>query len=145
MSKTRSNSRRLIAEVNMVPFIDVMLVLLIIFMITAPLLTEGVKVNLPKTKATGIIEKDKEPLIVTVDAKGQYYLNLAEKPHQPLAAKILSSLVKQQLALPATRQVMVRGDSDVNYGKIMEAMVILKDAGAKSIGLVTEPKMDSIH
>src|SRR3990167_10113499 len=90
-------SRRPMSEINVVPFIDVMLVLLVIFMITAPLLTQGVKVDLPKTTAKAMPEQQKEPLIVTVDASGNYYLNLAEKPNQPVTARVLSNLVSTQL------------------------------------------------
>jgi biopolymer transport protein TolR len=135
-------SRRPMSDINVVPFIDVMLVLLVIFMITAPLLTQGVKVELPKTSAKAITEQKKEPLIVTVDATGNYYLNLADKPNQPITARTLSSLVSSQLAAQQTgeqRPVLVRGDKNVNYGKVIEAMALLQQAGAKSVGLITEP------
>lgn len=133
-------SWRPMAEINVVPFVDVMLVLLVIFMITAPLLTQGVKVDLPKTEAKALSERQKEPLIVTVDAAGNFYLNLAEKPNQPITARILSHLVTDQLKQGSeARPVLVRGDKQVNYGKVVEAMVLLKEAGAKSVGLVTEP------
>lgn len=134
-------TRRPMSDINVVPFIDVMLVLLVIFMITAPLLTQGVKVELPKTAAKALPEQQKEPLIVTVDASGNLYLNLADKPHQPITARTLSSLVSTQLAAPNTgpqRPVLVRGDKNVNYGKVIEAMVLLQQAGAKSVGLITE-------
>jgi biopolymer transport protein TolR len=138
----RPGSRQPIADINVVPFIDVMLVLLVIFMITAPLLTQGVKVNLPKTVAKALTEQQKEPLIVTVDAGGNFYLNLADKPSQAIPAQTLSSLVTTQLAGHQTgeqRPVLVRGDKNVNYGKVIEAMVLLQQAGAKSVGLMTEP------
>jgi biopolymer transport protein TolR len=134
-------SRRPIADINVVPFIDVMLVLLVIFMITAPLLTQGVKVDLPKTDAKAMAEHKKEPLIVTVDASGNYYFNLADKPSQPITARTLTHLVTSQLAGQANdqRPVLVRGDKNVNYGKVVEAMVLLQQAGAKSVGLITDP------
>ncbi len=137
-------SRRPISDINVVPFIDVILVLLIIFMITTPLLTQGVKVDLPKTQAKAINDQQKEPLIVTVDSKGQFYLNLADKPNQPLTARSLSYLANQQLNANAQqspanqRPVLVRADKNVNYGKVMEAMVLLQQAGAKSVGLITQ-------
>src|SRR5260221_11154639 len=90
-------SKRLISDINVVPFIDVMLVLLVIFMITAPLLTQGVKVELPKTQAKALTEQQKEPLIVTVDATGNYFFNLADKPNQAITARTLSYLVTDQL------------------------------------------------
>src|SRR5580698_2490307 len=91
-------SRRPMSEINVVPFIDVMLVLLVIFMITTPLLTQGVKIELPKTEAKALPPDQKEPLIVTVDATGNYYLNISAKPSQPITARVLSNLVSTQLA-----------------------------------------------
>lgn len=140
-------SRRPIAEINVVPFIDVMLVLLVIFMITTPLLTQGVKIDLPKTEAKALPPDQKEPLIVTVDALGSYYLNIANKPSQPLTPQMLSHLVKTQLSPDQTgpqRPVLVRGDKNANYGKVIEAMAVLQEAGAKSVGLITQPG-DKIH
>lgn len=142
-------ARRPIAEMNVVPFIDVMLVLLVIFMITTPLLTQGVKVELPKTEAKAIPPDQKEPLIVTVDATGNYFLNIASKPHQPITPQVLSHLVTEQLSASAStgeqRPVLVRGDKNVNYGKVIEAMALLQQAGAKSVGLITEPsKLDLV-
>ena len=138
-------SRRPMSDINVVPFIDVMLVLLVIFMITTPLLTQGVKVELPKTSANAMNDKQKEPLIVTVDSSGNYYLNLADKPNQPITARTLSHLVTTQLSAQKEdeqRPVLVRGDKNVNYGKVVEAMVLLQQAGAKSVGLITQPASD---
>lgn len=135
-------SRRPMSDINVVPFIDVMLVLLVIFMITTPLLTQGVKVELPKTSASAMNEHQKEPLIVTVDSSGNYYLNLADKPSQPITARTLTHLVTTQLSAQKDgeqRPVLVRGDKNANYGKVVEAMVLLQQAGAKSVGLITQP------
>lgn len=137
------NMRNPVAEINVVPFIDVMLVLLVIFMITTPLLTQGVKIELPKTEAKALPPDQKEPLIVTVDATGNLYLNIASKPNQPITPRVLSNLVSTQLSQAAAgaeqRPVLVRGDKNANYGKIVEAMVLLQQAGAKSVGLITQP------
>jgi biopolymer transport protein TolR len=136
------SQRRPISDINVVPFIDVMLVLLVIFMITTPLLTQGVKVDLPQTQAKAIPPQQKEPLIVTVDATGNFYLNLSDKPNQAITARTLSYLVTEQLKgqqQDQQRPVLVRGDKGVNYGKVMEAMVLLQQAGAKSVGLITQP------
>ncbi|MHB1949169.1 MAG: protein TolR [Gammaproteobacteria bacterium] len=136
------NTRRPMSEINVVPFIDVMLVLLVIFMITTPLLTQGVKVELPKTEAKALPPQQKEPLIVSVDATGNYYLNIASKPNQPITAQVLSNLVSEQLAPTQNgeqRPVLVRGDKNANYGKVIEAMALLQQAGAKSVGLITQP------
>jgi biopolymer transport protein TolR len=135
-------SRKPMSDINVVPFIDVMLVLLVIFMITTPLLTQGVKVELPKTSASAMDDKQKEPLIVTVDASGNYYLNLSDKPNQPITARVLSNLASTQLTASTggdQRPVLVRGDKNANYGKVVEAMVLLQQAGAKSVGLITQP------
>lgn len=134
-------SHRPMSDINVVPFIDVMLVLLVIFMITTPLLTQGVKVNLPETAAKAINDEQKEPLIVTVDSTGNFYLNLSDKPNQPITARTLSYLVQNQLSAQQAgeqRPVLVRGDKSANYGKVMEAMVLLQQAGAKSVGLITQ-------
>lgn len=133
-------SWRPMSDINVVPFIDVMLVLLVIFMVTVPLLTQGVKVDLPQTQAKALSQQ-KEPLIVTVDSSGNFYLNLAEKPNQPITARTLSYLVTNQLKAQqgVERPVLVRGDKNVNYGKVMEAMVLLQQAGAKNVGLITRP------
>jgi biopolymer transport protein TolR len=137
------NSRHPVSEINVVPFIDVMLVLLVIFMITTPLLTQGVKVDLPNTDSKSLPPDQKEPLIVTVDGVGNFYLNIASKPNQPITPRTLSHLVATQLsAVPAgsdQRPVLVRGDKNANYGKVVEAMVLLQQAGAKGVGLITQP------
>lgn len=134
-------SRRPMSDINVVPFIDVMLVLLVIFMITTPLLTQGVKVELPKTAATAMDNRQKEPLVVTVDSTGNFFFNLSDKPSQPITARVLSNLASTILSKEdaASRPVLVRGDKNVNYGKVVEAMVLLQQAGAKSVGLITEP------
>ncbi|MEO8402554.1 MAG: protein TolR [Gammaproteobacteria bacterium] len=136
-------TRRAMSDMNVVPFIDVMLVLLVIFMITTPLLTQGVKIDLPQTEAKAIPPDQKEPLIVTVDGSGNFYLNISSKPSVPVTARVLSNLVSTQLSaeIPTEQQrpVLVRGDKNANYGKIVEAMVLLQQAGAKSVGLITQP------
>src|SRR5579872_4999310 len=111
-------SRRPMSDMNLVPFIDVMLVLLVIFMITTPLLTQGVKINLPQTEAKALPPDQKEPLIVTVDATGNFYLNISGKPNQPVTPRVLSHLVETQLTPNAAEQrpVLVRGDKNANYG-----------------------------
>lgn len=141
LSNAKRPLSRVNADMNVVPFIDVMLVLLVIFMVTAPLLTQGVKVDLPQTATKALTEQQKEPLIVTVDAEGHYYLNIADKPNQPITAQALSHLVTTQLQAAGEqdkRPVLVRGDKNANYGKVIEAMSLLQQAGAKSVGLITQ-------
>lgn len=132
-----------LAEINVVPYIDVMLVLLVIFMATTPLLSQGVKVNLPKAQSQTIAQSQ-EPLIVSLNREGQLYLNTSTKSEVALSEAQLSQLVRDQLQLAEQkkmmRQVFVKADKDVNYGKVVRAMVLLQKAGAVNIGLITEPR-----
>ena len=142
MRMRRRNKKTAIAEINVVPYIDVMLVLLIIFMITTPLLTEGVKVNLPNAQAQTLKIKKETPLIVTVDEKGLYYLNVSSDPKAPLTPQALAVRVAAELQIAkqnnAEREVFVRGDNDVAYGRVVQAMVLLQQAGAPQVGLMTQ-------
>ena len=131
--------KRPIAEINVVPYIDVMLVMLVIFMITAPLLTQGVKVDLPEAAAQPIEDADKEPLVVSVDASGKLYLNVGEAPESPVDAEGLVQTVAAVLRRQPQKSVLVRGDHAVEYGAVVSAMVLLQQAGVPSVGLVTEP------
>ena len=131
--------KRPMAEINVVPYIDVMLVLLVIFMITAPLLTQGVKVELPQADAEVVESTNDEPLIVTVDAAGNYHLNIGDDARKGIGAEELKKRVATVLRHKPKIQVLVRGDRDVNYGKVVRAMTLLKQAGVESVGLVTEP------
>lgn len=142
MALMQSGGRRPMSEINVVPFIDVMLVLLVIFMITTPLLTQGVKIDLPKTEAKALPPNQKEPLIVTVDASGNFYLNVSSKPSQPITSQVLLNLVSEQLKTgsgDSERSVLVRGDKNANYGKVLEAMALLQQAGAQKVGMITQP------
>jgi len=130
----RHRKKKLMSEINVVPYIDVMLVLLIIFMVTAPLLKQGVEVQLPQAKARTVDTKDQENLVVTVDRQGRYFLDDRE-----IKADALSKKTAAMIALRPQIQVLVRGDRDVPYGQVVKAMVLLQSAGAKSVGLLTEP------
>ena len=127
------------AEINVVPYIDVMLVLLVIFMVTAPLLAEGVKVDLPQTSSKPLDKVDQEPVIVTVDAKGSYYLNIGETPEDSVDDETLVARVAAILRHRKGADVLVRGDQNVEYGKVIIVMSLLQKAGVNNIGLVTEP------
>jgi biopolymer transport protein TolR len=131
--------KRPMAEINVVPYIDVMLVMLVIFMITAPLLTQGVKVDLPEASADPIEDADKEPVIVNVDAAGNLYLSVGNTPDQPIDADTLVNNVAAVLRRQPGKSVLVRGDHAVDYGTVVSAMVLLQQAGAPRVGLVTEP------
>lgn len=139
MRQTRQK-RKVVAEINVVPYVDVMLVLLVIFMITTPLLTTGVDVHLPKAQAKTIQPRQEEPLVVTVDAQGKYYLNVALYPKRPIDLQSLSLRIAAELQRSPKRPVLVRGDKTVPYGQVVQAMVHLQQAGAASVGLVTDSK-----
>ncbi len=138
MANTRRVRKRPMSEINVVPYIDVMLVLLIIFMVTAPLMTQGVKVDLPQASAEPVQQSETEPLIVSVDADGFYYLNVGEDPKQGIDHDLLVQRVAAVLKYKPGTPVLVRGDAAVNYGAVVTAMALLQKAGAPSVGLVTE-------
>lgn len=126
------------AEINVVPYIDVMLVLLVIFMVTTPLLTEGVKVELPQMTSKPLDKVDQEPVVVTVDANGKYYLNVGETPNDSIDDETLVARVAAVMRHRKGVDVLVRGDQSVEYGKVIIAMSLLQKAGVNNIGLVTE-------
>ena len=136
-----SRGRRPMSEINVVPYIDVMLVLLIIFMVTAPLLTQGIKVELPKAAAEPIDPRDLQdqpPLVLSVDRKGLLYLNRGATPEQALDALTAQARVTAVLRRSPGIPVLVKGDRDVPYGKVVEAMVMLQGAGATKLVFLTD-------
>jgi biopolymer transport protein TolR len=140
MPSTHKGRRKLLGEINVVPYIDVMLVLLIIFMITAPLLTQGIKVDLPKAAAEPIEARQNEiPLVLSIDAEGRLYLNVGATPKQAIDDQTV--LVRATVALRRSpeRIVLVNGDQAVNYGRVVQAMVLLQQAGARKVGFQTDP------
>ncbi len=131
--------RRPIAEMNVVPYIDVMLVLLVIFMITAPVLTQGVKVDLPKVASEPIkSNKNKEPLIVTIKSNGHYIIERGREEDKAVNLDYVHKYVGKILSQQPDTEVLVRGDQAVAYGKVIDLMSTLQAAGAKGVGLVTE-------
>lgn len=131
--------RKPMAEINVVPYIDVMLVLLIIFMVTAPLLMQGVEVELPQAPAEPVSPSDTEPLIVSLRADGTLYLNLGGDQERPVPLARLTDQVGKVLARKPETPVMIWGDQQVPYGDVVALMVALQGAGASSVGMVTEP------
>jgi biopolymer transport protein TolR len=125
------------AEINVVPYIDVMLVLLIIFMVTAPMLMQGVKVDLPEANAAPVENQDSEPLIVSINAAGQLFLNLGQED-QVLSLPTIKDRVAAVIRRNPKKPVLVWGDKAVPYGEVVSVMVALQEAGAPSVGLVTE-------
>ena len=127
------------ADINVVPYIDVMLVMLVIFMVTAPLLTQGVKVDLPQADAKPVDDTDQEPLVVTVDAAGKLYLNIGDDPQQPVDDASLVQRIEAVQRRQPGKPVLVRGDHSVDYGAVISALVLLQQANIPKVGLVTEP------
>jgi biopolymer transport protein TolR len=139
LQKSSRLRRKPMAEINVVPYIDVMLVLLIIFMITAPMLTQGVKVDLPQTDANPVESPDNtEPMVVSVDAAGNFYAAVGDKQDQPISAEELMAKVAAVLRRNPQTPVMVKGDNAANYGQVVQAMALLQKAGAPSVGLITQ-------
>ncbi|MEQ6888085.1 protein TolR [Halomonas sp. CS7] len=135
----RSGRRRPMGEINVVPFIDVMLVLLVIFMITAPMLTQGVQVDLPQVTSEPIEEtEDRDPIIVSVDKDGQYFISLGGD-ESPVSLDEVSERVIILLDRQPGTPVMVRGDRNVPYGQVVTLMSTLQTAGVSNVGLISEP------
>ena len=136
MSRNLQRRHRPMSQINVVPYIDVMLVLLVIFMVTAPLLQQGVEVDLPQVLARPLDDTKPEDLIVvSVDRKGRFSLQRGRY----LDADALRAAVAERLARAPRREAFVRGDRRVDYGRVVEAMVILQQAGVAKVGLITEP------
>ena len=136
--KHKKSKRKLVAEINVVPYIDVTLVLLVVFMITAPLLMQGVKVELPDANSAPMDTKDQEPFIVSIKADGSYWIDIKGENQSQSLATIKDRVAKILRQKPQT-PVLVWGDSAVDYGSVVNLMSELQLAGAPSVGLVTEP------
>ncbi len=136
--KTKRTKRKLVAEINVVPYIDVTLVLLVVFMITAPLLMQGVKVDLPEANSAPMGTKDQEPFIVSIKADGSYWIDVKGE-NQIQSLDVIKDRVAKILRQTPKTPVLVWGDSKVDYGVVVDLMSELQAAGAPSVGLVTEP------
>ena len=127
------------AEINVVPYIDVMLVLLVIFMVAAPLMTQGIKVDLPNASSGAIdVSQDELTLVVSIKADNSYYMNVGEEDEPVQLAAIREKASKIIKANPEIK-VLVEGDQNLSYGVVVDLMNVLQIAGAKSVGLITEP------
>lgn len=133
----RVKRRKPMAEINVVPYIDVTLVLLIIFMITAPLVPTGVEVDLPQADAATVEQDNESPVIVSVDKQGQFFIDIGEQNENPVSAEDLLYRVAAVLRNKPETQVYIRGDTAVEYGKVVSVMAALKKAGVPSVGLMT--------
>ena len=137
---TPLQKRKLMGDINVVPLIDVMLVLLIVFMVTAPLLTQGIEVELPKANSKPIeTAPENDPIVVSVDASGNLYVNVGDDEDKPQSGQEITRRVSIVLEAVAETPVFVKADRAVPYGNVVGAMVVLQQAGANNIGFVTDP------
>lgn len=135
---SRRIKRRPMAEINVVPYIDVTLVLLIIFMITAPLIQQGVEVDLPQADAKELPQDQEPPLVITVDASGSYYMDVGEETGKAVELELVAIRVAAILRHKPKTAVLIRGDLNVDYGKVVTVMAVLKKAGVENVGLMTQ-------
>lgn len=139
MAKVRIR-RKPMSEINMVPFIDIMMVLLVAFMISAPMMTQGVKVELPKTSSDNIaLPEDKEVLIVSVKADGSYFIDIGSDRDKAVGLSSLTEKVGKVVSARPNIQVLIQGDARVAYGSVVQLMAGLQNAGISHVGLVTDP------
>jgi biopolymer transport protein TolR len=139
--KRRHRRSPVMSEINVTPMVDVMLVLLIIFMVSAPLLTVGVPIDLPQTKASGLDQADKEPLAISVNIKGQVFLQDTEIQLDELVPKLKA--ITEARGGNGDERIYVRGDKSVEYGTVMKVMGRLSAAGFRRVALVTEVEQGS--
>jgi biopolymer transport protein TolR len=139
----KGKNRRLMGQMNVVPYIDVMLVLLIIFMITAPLMQQGITVELPEANAAELdpeMLEDNEPVILSIDAAGNFYINVGvEDPEQPTSEQVILETVSAIIRRNPETPTLINGDRSISYGRTVEGLVLLQQAGSSKIGLMTEP------
>lgn len=138
--RRNKSDKRIMSEMNVVPYIDVMLVLLVIFMVTAPILTQGVEVNLPKVSTKPLPNKNEPPLIIALTANGKYYLELGTQAKQEAGLGEIASKVRLIKRQRQNLQVLVKADKTVSYGEIMQIMAILQAAEINNVGLLADPK-----
>ncbi|WKE64472.1 protein TolR [Gallaecimonas kandeliae] len=140
MTAAPRKRRRPVAEINVVPYIDVMLVLLIIFMVTAPLITQGVKVNLPKQSSQPLPPDSKPAAVISITADGQYFLQVGSKKAEHYDdVSTVAAVVKAQREVEPATPVVIRGDGAVPYAKVVQLMGTLQGAGVDDVGLMTDP------
>jgi biopolymer transport protein TolR len=137
--KERRARRKPIAEINVVPYIDVMLVLLVIFMVTAPLITQGVKVDLPQADADPQPGEGSPPVVIHIDRFGDTYLDVGDNDLLPVDQQLLFERLVDLLDTAPATPIMIRADAAIDYGLVVDAMVAAQAAGAPSVGLVTQP------
>lgn len=138
MARSTRRRGKPMSEINVVPYIDVMLVLLVIFMVTAPLIQTGVEVSLPQADADAVETDEEEPLILTVDANGDYFLNVGDDPESAIGEEELLATTQAVMRRSPERRVLVRGDEGVNYQRVIRGMALMQRAGVPQVGLIAE-------
>ncbi|SEO96700.1 protein TolR [Aquisalimonas asiatica] len=142
MRRAYRAKRKPMSEINVVPYIDVMLVLLVIFMVTAPLLYQGVDVDLPRIEAEPLPPEEDDPVIVTVNRDGELLVSIGTDPDEPVGASEVVDLVSRVMRNSPDTPVLVRGDEQVPYGRVLDTMSMLQQAGVPQVGLMTRPPSD---
>ena len=139
----KAKNRRLLGQMNVVPYIDVMLVLLIIFMITAPMLQQGITVDLPEVDAAPLdadLLRDNEPLIVSINRNGEYFINLGENPDEAVDDEAVATVTAAVVRRNPDTPVLIKSDQAVQFGRVALALALLQQAGATGIGILTDPR-----
>ena len=139
----KAKNRRLMGQMNVVPYIDVMLVLLIIFMITAPMLQQGITVDLPEVDAAPLdadLLRDNEPLIVSINRNGEYFINLGENPDEAVDDEAVATVTAAVVRRNPDTPVLIKSDQAVQFGRVALALALLQQAGATGIGILTDPR-----
>lgn len=136
---SRKGGKRMMAEMNVVPYIDVTLVLLIIFMITAPLITQGVKVDLPQAPSQVVEPSNKEPVIVSVNEAGEVFIDFGDNPDKAVDEETLVTRIAAVNKYQPGTQFLVKGDRGASYGRVVQVMALMQSAGIETVGLLTEP------
>ncbi len=142
MQSNRTQRRKPMAEINVVPLIDVMLVLLIVFMVTTPLITQGVKVDLPQANSEVVEEDEEQSLVVSINAEGMYFISLGESTQEnpePVPLELLGENVAKIMAANPEVPVFLEADAVINYGVVMSLLSTLESAGTKGVRLITQP------
>ncbi len=145
MQTHRRKRKKLKSDINVVPYIDVMLVLLIIFMVTAPLLNLGVDIELPESEAAKSLNVDKDPVVVTVDPTGKLFLTLPKAEREEVSAEVLKTKMAAFVRVNPKQPVYVAGDGKAEYSKVYDAMALLQAAGVPKVGLMGQPPQDKAN
>ena len=141
MIRSKHKKRKLVAEINVIPYVDVTFVLLVVFMVTAPLLMQGVQVNLPAVDSSPIKSNDNDPFIVSIKNDGGYWIDQRGE-NQNKNLNEIKQIIAKILSQSPEKQILIWGDEKVDYGSVVLLMSELQKVGATSVGLITDPPRD---